>query len=149
MKLFTHSTNLEIKYQKIKIQMSDSEQREDLNSNMSSSEKNEESDDESDMSEVESVAESIKEGMPESLDTIFAQKLANDFVEQKKTNAASLFTKSRHEQVNTLNVQEAKKRKAEELFQKHSLFASGKIAANAKSIKPLNNVALEKKERAK
>ena len=30
---------------------------------------------------------------------------------------------------------------------KHSLFASGKIAANAKSIKPINSVKLDKKAR--
>ena len=101
------------------------------------------------MSDVESVAESIKEGMPESLDTIFAQKSANDFVNQKKANAASLFTKTRHEQVSTLNVQDAKKRKAEELFQKHSLFASGKVAVDAKQIKPLNSVELDRKDRLK
>ena len=99
--------------------------------------------------DVESVADSIKEGMPESLNTIFAQKSANDFVNEKKSKAASLFTKSRHEQVNMDNVIDAKKRKAEELFQKHSLFASGKIAADAKSIKPLNSVELDRKQRQK
>ena len=128
--------------------MSDGEQK-DLNINMSS-ENGEESDgSQESQSDVESVADSIKEGMPESLDTIFAQKTSNDYVKQRKTNSASLFTKSRHEQVNAVNVQDAKKRKAEDIFQKLSLFASGTVAANAKSIKPLNSGVLDKKERQK
>ena len=101
-------------------------------------------------SDVESVAESIKEGMPESLDTIFAQRdNGPDFVDQKKINAASYFTKSRHDQTGSLNVQDAKKRKAEEIFKSLSLFASGTIAANAKTIKPINSVELDKKARLK
>lgn len=115
---------------------------------------NEEVDDsqmsENEGSDVESIAESIKEGMPESLDTIFAQKSTElDFVDQKKINAASYFTKTRHDQTASLNVIDAKKRKAEEIFQSLSLFASGKVAANAKSIKPINSVELDKKERQK
>ena len=71
---------------------------EDLNSQeMSNEQESDSGDDESQQSEVESVADSIKEGMPESLDTIFASKTSNDFIKEKKANAASLFTKSRHD----------------------------------------------------
>ena len=81
----------------------------------------EEDDDElSEMSEVES----IKEGIPESLEEVFASKsVATRY--DNKVKAASLFTKSKAEQISSQNIDEAKRRKAEELFMKHSLFASG------------------------
>ena len=109
----------------------------------------EEDDDElSEMSEVESVAESIKEGIPESLEEVFASKqVATRY--DNKVKAASLFTKSKAEQISSQNIDEAKRRKAEELFMKHSLFASGQVQANAKQIKPINSDKLDQKERKK
>lgn len=106
---------------------------------------------EDDLSDVESVAESIKEGVPESLDAIFATKQKDIAMAKqvRKQAAASLFTKSRAEQISTENIEDVKRRKAEELFQKHGLFASGQIAVNAKQIKPLNSGRLDQKERAK
>ncbi len=99
-------------------------------------------------SDAESVASSVKEGMPEALSSIFETKSVTLAQDKTKRNA-SLFTKTKAEQVATDNIDEAKRRKAEELFQKHSLFASGTIAANAKKIQPLNNGKLEQKERQK
>ena len=66
---------------------------------------------------------------------------------QKQHASASLFTKTKAEQVSSVGIDEAKRRKAEALFNKHSLFASGQIAPNAKQIKPINSGKLEQKER--
>ena len=49
--------------------------------------------------------------------------------------------------MNSSNVEDEKKRRAEKLYQEHSLFASGKVAPDAKQIKPLNSIKLDKKER--
>ena len=59
----------------------------------------------------------------------------------------SIFTKVRAEQVNSLNVEDMKKIKAEKLFNEQSLFVSGKIDPSSKKIQPLNNVKLEQKDR--
>ena len=69
--------------------------------------------------------------------------------QEKTQQSGSLFTKSRVEQVATDSIEDSKRRKAEELFAKHSLFASGKVAVNAKQIKPLNSVKLDRKEQRK
>ena len=47
-------------------------------------------------------------------------------------NHHSIFTKSRAEQINSSNLLDAKREKAEKLFKEHSLFASGKVAPDAK-----------------
>ena len=99
-------------------------------------------------SDAESVASSIKEGVPDALQDIFSR---NDvtLAQNKADKNKSLFTKTKAEQVATESIEDAKRRKAEQLFQQHSLFASGTIAANAKQIKPLNSGKLDQKERQK
>ena len=130
------------------------------NSRVSEQESDSEEMDSDKLSET-SRQDSIKEGMPENLKDIFKTKDV-----YKGQDAPSLFTKSRAEQVNSSNLENDKMAKAEAVFQKFALFGEPspkpvtkgvdikgkqveKIAADAKKIKPLNSLWLDKKERQK
>lgn len=88
----------------------------------------------------EIVSESDNE-LPETLKQIFSREA------QPVKQNHSIFAKNRGENISSLNVEDEKMRKANQIFESMNIFKG--LPINAGSIKPMFNDKLEKKERLK